>query len=195
MTGGPELVFLLEEASAQAMLEALVPRLVPSEVRVRFVAFEGKSDLEKQLVRRIARYANPAARFIVMRDKDAGDCKVIKSRLVDLCRQAGRPDTVVRIACCELESFYLADLAAVDAGLREGPGLAGLQDRRKYRNPDRLAKPSDELIRLTKQAYQKVSGSRAIGPHLDPDNTRSASFGHLVSAIRRLAAEIGAPPP
>ena len=45
-----ELVFMLEEQSARAMLEGLLPKLLPAEVTPRYVVFEGKQDLEKQLV-------------------------------------------------------------------------------------------------------------------------------------------------
>jgi adenine-specific DNA-methyltransferase len=38
-------------------------------------------------------------------------------------------------------------------------------------------------------AYQKVGGSRSIGPHLDPVNNRSHSFGVFVAGIRKLAAQ------
>ena len=48
------LVFFLEELSAKALLEMLLPRFVQEDKFVlRFVPFEGKQDLEKQLVRRI----------------------------------------------------------------------------------------------------------------------------------------------
>lgn len=193
MTPRPEIVFLLEELSAQAMLEGLVPRLVPDGIAVRYIPFEGKSDLERQLARRVQRYANPAARFIVLRDQDAADCQAVKARLAGLCKRAGRPSAVVRIACRELEAFYLADLAAVEHGMGL-TGLARRQNRAKYRSPDAMTSPSAELKRLTDGAYQKVSCSRAIGPQLDPGNSRSRSFMHLVAAIRRLATELSPPP-
>lgn len=181
-----ELVFLLEEPSAAAMLEAILPRIIPSDVVPRFITFEGKQDLEKQLVKRLRGYRNPKARFVVMRDQDAQpDCKVIKRRLVKLCRQAGRSSALVRIACKELESFYLADLKAVEQGLGIS-GLAAQQQSRKYRDPDRLESPKEELKKLTRYEYQQVSGSRAIGPHLDLENNRSRSFRNLVLGIRRL---------
>ena len=69
-----ELVFLLEEESAKQMLEGLMPRILPPDVTVRYVVFEGKQDLEKQLVRRIRLYRHPDARFVVVRDQDGGDC-------------------------------------------------------------------------------------------------------------------------
>ena len=181
-----ELVFLLEEPSAQDMLEGLLPRLLPAELHFRCIPFEGKQDLERQLVRRIRGYQNADARFIVMRDLDNHpDCQELKARLLEKCRSTGKSGvTLIRLACRELESFYLADLAAVEAGL----GINGLQKHqknRKFRAPDVLGSPSAELRQLTKGAYQKRAGSRSIGRHLDPENTRSASFRNLVSGIRR----------
>lgn len=70
-----ELVFLLEEQSAKAMLESLLPRLLDGNVSYRCITFEGKQDLEKQLTRRIRSYQNEQARFIVLRDQDSHpDC-------------------------------------------------------------------------------------------------------------------------
>jgi len=181
-----ELVFLLEEASAQAMLEGLLPKLLPEGTTVRYITFEGKSDLEKQLARKVRGYRNQEARFIVVRDQDSQpDCTVIKAKLLGLCQEAGKPEALVRIACRELESFYLADLAAVEKGLALS-GLAKRQGHRKFRSPDYLGSPSKELATLTKDRYQKVGGSRAIGPWLDPDNVRSDSFRNLIAGIRRL---------
>jgi len=182
-----ELVFLLEEESAKAMLEGLVPRLVPAEIPFRCIPFEGKQDLQGQAARKIRGYQNPDARFVLLHDQDSNpDCRALKAHLVAVCQRSGRAGVVVRIACHELESFYLADLAAVEKGLHLS-GLAGRQASRKYRSPDALANAADELNRLTGGVYQKVSGSRAIGPHLDVANTRSASFKNLVEAIRRAA--------
>lgn len=181
-----ELVFLLEEPSAQDMLKGLLPRLLPYGIGFRCIPFQGKQDLEKQFARKIRGYQNPEARFIVMRDLDNHpDCRVLKAQLLEKCNETGKADvTLVRLACKELESFYLADLAAVETGLRI-TGLKRHQLSRKFRAPDSLGSPKRELIQLTKSIYQEGAGSRAIGPHLDPENTRSDSFRNLVSGIRR----------
>lgn len=186
-----ELVFLLEEASAGAMLESLLPRILQPGIRHRLIVFEGKQDLEKQLYRRLRAYLNPQARFIVLRDQDcAPDCTTVKAKLLDICHHAeaaGR--TLVRIACKELEAFYLADLHAVEQAL----GITKLVSRQGnalFRSPDRLGNPSKELEKLTSGLYQKVSGSRAIGEWLDLTNERSPSFRNLVDGIRRMEAEL-----
>jgi len=179
------IVFLLEEPSAREMLEGLLPRLLPVGFKRRYVIFQGKQDMERQLVRRLRGWQLPDSVFVVLRDQDAADCHEVKARLVELCQRAGRDEVLVRIACRELESFYLGDLEAVERGL-EVRGLAAKQSKRKYRTPDNLSSPSIELSNLTGKLYQKVSGSRAIGPHLSLNSNRSHSFQVLLSGIKRL---------
>ena len=104
-------VFCLEEPSARAMLEGVIPRLFP-DVQFRFVVFEGKQDLHKRLVMRLRGWQGDAL-FVVMRDQDSGNCVDIKAQIFTLCEQAGRPNALIRIACRELESFYLGDLGKV----------------------------------------------------------------------------------
>jgi hypothetical protein len=178
-----ELVFFLEEVSALEMLQGLLPKLVPESITLRYVVFEGKQDLIKQLQKRLLGYLVPDAYFVVLCDKDAGECVELKARLVNECKQAGKSGYVVRIACHEIESWYLADLLAVEAALSLKK-LSLKQNLAKFRNPDLLANASDELMRLTDGQYQKVSGSRTIGPFLNVDNTRSNSFRVFVEGIR-----------
>ena len=183
------LVFLLEEESAKNMLEGIVPRLVPEGVHVQYMTFSGKQDLEKQMVRKIRFWLEPDSRFIILRDQDSGDCSVIKARLLELARQSGKADVcLVRIACRELESFFLDDLAAVAQALTL-PALAGKQNKTPYRRPDSIANAAEELKKLTGNRYSKLAGSRAIGPCLSLDGSnRSHSFGVLVEAIYRQAS-------
>lgn len=187
----PEIVFLLEEPSAKAMLETLLPRILDPQLRHRLIPFEGKQDLEKQLERKLRGYLNPAARFLIMRDQDShADCKALKKTLLAKCAAAGKGEvSLVRIACRELESFYLADLEAVESAFSLA-GLRKLQGTSKYRDPDRLGSPSKELNELTRGKYQKVGGSRALGLHLNLENTRSASFSNLIQGIRRLERQL-----
>ena len=186
-----ELVFLLEERSSKAMLETLLPRMLDKRINFRCIPFEGKQDLEKQLTHKIRAYQNQQARFIVLRDQDSHpDCTAIKQRLQGLCQASGKPGKyLVRIACHELETFYLADLRAVELGLRL-QGLEKQQQSRKFRNPDTLGSPSAELRTLTKKNYEKISGSRAIAQYLDLENERSPSFRNLLAAIRRMENEL-----
>ena len=180
-----KLVFFLEEQSAGEMLEKFLPKLLGESTDFQCISFEGKRDLEKQLKRKLQNWKMPNCCFVVMRDQDNEDCIAVKQKLIDICNQAGKPDTLVRIVCRELESWYLGDLSAVEAGL-EQTGLARLQNKEKYRNPDVLQNAKQELKKLTKEIYQPIDGSRKIGQHLSLKNNRSRSFNVFVDGVRQL---------
>ncbi|MBF0621368.1 MAG: DUF4276 family protein [Magnetococcales bacterium] len=181
-----ELVFLLEEPSAKEMLKGVLPRFVPEDVRIRYLVFEGKQDLAKKMPRRLKAWQSQDARFVVLQDRDGADCYQLKNKLVDLCKQANKTGVLIRIACRELESWYLGDLKAVEKGMAIN-GLSKMQNKRKYRTPDRLGNPVQELTRIATE-YQKIAGSRAIGPHMDLENNCSTSFNTFVSGVRRVIA-------
>ena len=179
------LVFFLEEPSAKAMLNGLLPRLHPMGWQFRYVVFEGKQDLEKQLPLKLRAWRLPDCKFVILRDKDSGDCVVIRNGLVEKCSKAGKPDALVRIAIHELESWYLGDLAAVEAGLGVS-NLARKQGSRRFREPDALSNPAQELRKLTTNKYQKISGSRAIGHHLSIENNCSKSYRKFISGLKKI---------
>ena len=180
-----EIVFFLEEPSAEAMLEGFLPKALPAGPSYRCIVFEGKQDLEKQLVKRMRGYRVPHSGFVVLRDQDSGDCKKIKSIFVQKCNEAKHPDALIRIACYELESWYLADLCAVEKAFSLSGFIKKYQNKMKFRSPDEFPSPAKTLKNIV-PLYQKVSGSRAIGPHIDPNNSRSRSFYSFVSGLRKL---------
>ena len=179
------LVFFLEEPSARDFLEAILPRVLPTHITPHFLVFEGKQDLEKQLVWRMKRWLRPNSRFIVMRDQDNGDCRVIKSRLLGLCQQAGQPTATVRIVCRELETFFVGDWRAIAAGFAQ-PKLSAQAQKAKFRQPDLLGSPSREIKQMI-PTYQKREGARTISPHLDLTSNRSTSFRVLLRTLSDMA--------
>ena len=151
------IVFLLEEPSAKEALNGLLPRVL-ANMRWLLIPHEGKQDLMKSIPRKLRAWQVPGDRFVVVRDQDSADCVEVKNRLVAICKAAGRPDALVRVACRELESWFLGDLAAVEKAT-DTKNLASLQMKPKYRDPDKLGYPSSELKRLV-PSYQKRSGAR-----------------------------------
>jgi hypothetical protein len=158
------LVFLLEEPSAKDALEAWVPTWLPDGVTPHYLVFQGKQDLENRMVLRMRHWLLPDSRFLVMRDQDSGDCRMVKATLQERCDAAGHPDAVVRVACRELESFFVGDWEAVAQAFGR-PALARHLD-----------------------GYQKRDGARRIAPLIDPARNRSASFHALRSAVLALGA-------
>lgn len=177
-------VFFLEGPSEQDFLQVVLPSILPSHVHAHFQVFEGKQDLEKRLPWRLKGWQLPNTRFVVLRDQDSGDCRVIKQRLQALCAQAGKPDVVVRIACRELESFFVGDWNAVAKAFGK-PALSALDKRAIYRTPDELGDPASELKKHI-SGYQKRDGARKIAPHLSVECNRSRSFQVLMHSITGL---------
>ncbi|MEL6928680.1 MAG: DUF4276 family protein [Cyanobacteria bacterium J06600_6] len=188
MSNYDQLFFLLEERSMHETLKILLPRIIPDHIYYKCIPHEGKHDLEKSIPRKLRAFPK-STKFVVVRDKDSGDCIAVKQKLVDLCKQANRSDTLIRIACHELESWFLGDLKAVEQGLELNKGkLSKLQNKAKYRNPDRLASPKQELQRIAPD-YQQIRGSRAIATYLDLRNNASESFQVFVKGIQQLVEE------
>ncbi len=182
------LVFLLEEASMKFFLDAFVPRVLPG-VPFKTIPHSGKNDLEKSLPRKLRAGWPPDTRFVVVRDQDQADCRAIKRRLADLCAAAGRPDALVRIACRELEAWFLGDLPAL-AEISGRPTLAALGEKARYRDPDAVDYPSRAIAELVPD-YKKTLHARRMAAALDPDRCRSESLRQLVAGLRRIARTTG----
>lgn len=179
-------VFLLEEASMKDLLDGLLPRLYP-DLPFFCVAYEGKDDLEKNIPLKLRAWQEPGVRFVVLRDNDNGDCVERKRRLLKLCEDAGRPDTVVRIVCQELEAWYLAEPDAL-ADAFEDEKLRGIGRQARFRDPDTVVRPSDALKKLI-PGFGKVSGAQTMAGFLTREGNRSKSFQVLLSGVDRLSAD------
>lgn len=191
----PFLVCCVEEPSAKEMFLGILPRFGLQESQdFQVITFEGKQDLEKRLPIRLKAWQRPNSVFLILRDQDSGDCYMVKQALLDKLLASGHKG-LVRIACRELESFYLGDLQAVATAMRM-PQLMKQQNNRKFRASDNLNNAKQELMNLTKNQYQEVAGSRAIAPllnlNLEPPTNRSQSFYHLINGIISLVSDGGA---
>ena len=88
------------------LLEGLLPRLYP-DLPFQCVSHEGKNDLEKSIPRKLRAWREPGVRFVIIRDNDGSDCRRVKNSLYSLCQEGSREDSLIRIACQELEAWYL----------------------------------------------------------------------------------------
>jgi len=182
-------VFLLEEYSMKVLLDGLLPRLFPG-LPFLCVPHEGKQDLEKSIPRKLRAWQEPGVRFCVIRDNDGADCVKVKESLASLCEQAGQPDTLVRIACQELEAWYFGAPQA----LADAFGAVGLRDiaaRARFRDPDRIVQPAAALTELVPE-FQKVSGARSMASAL-PRESGSHSFRVLIAGLHRLSEQASDP--
>ena len=137
------------------------------------------------LPRTLRAWRTPGARFVVVRDQDSADCRSVKERLVAIAKEAGRPDAVVRIACRELEAWLLGDPKGLARALGRNE-LEGIGTKEKFRDPDHLGSPSNELRQLL-GTYSKPAGARAAGHHISWTANQSRSFLQFVATVQRLA--------
>lgn len=181
------IVFLLEEKSSKNLIDAIAPQILPEGVSLYSFAFDGKSDLEKNIVLKMRGWLKPNTVFLVMRDQDSADCKLVKRNLMEKCSESRVPSDryMVRIACHELESFFLGDLDAVRAA---GYKITlSKKFKTGYDNPDSMTNAAEELAKITGQAYRKIQGSKDISCKMKLDGSnKSVSFNMLVSGIRKL---------
>jgi hypothetical protein len=169
----------------KVFLDGYLPRLIPG-LDFLCIKHEGKQDLEKSIPRKLRAFQKAA--FVVVRDNDSGDCIVIKTRLQRLCEEGGRSDALIRIACQELEAWYLG-VPETLADVYHQSQLTGLGSKAKYRNPDRIGTPSSELMKLVPE-FRKLEGARRMGAAmpLQKSVNNSQSFRVFVDGVRRISA-------
>ncbi|AVS63021.1 cytoplasmic protein [Paracidovorax avenae] len=186
------IIFLLEEPSMRVLLDDWLPRLFPGwrdGQHFQCIPHEGKSDLDRSIPRKLAAWRIPGDRFVIVRDNDNADCIDLKNKLRGLCTQGGRPETLIRIVCQELESWYLGDLAALAAAFDQ-PKVDTPAHRKRFIKPDDWQKPSAEVKRLV-PSFQKSSGARAMAKHLRPETNHSKSLQTFVAGVRHMATGMG----
>ncbi len=186
------IVFLLEEYSMKVLLDGLLPRLFPG-LGFLCVPHEGKQDLEKSIPKKLRGWREPGVCFVIIRDQDAEDCIEIKRRLVDLCAMHSERQTLVRICCQELEAWYLGEPPAMARAFGK-ENLATISAKARFRNPDAVTRPSDEIVKLVPE-FQKVSGARIMAKWLTRDGNSSQSFKTLVEGIAKLSVHMDSAKP
>lgn len=184
-----KLVFLLEEPSMEALLNGILPRILPEGVNFQTIPHEGKSELEKSIPIKLRAWNEPNVAFVIVHDQDSNNCIELKKKLVGLCANSNRK-FLVRIPCHELEAWYWGDLDAVSKAYDKA--LTPLKNKKKYRVPDQIENPKQELKKLIPQMGQ-IEGAQRIAPHMNIANNTSYSFNVFVQGILRLCEEVHHP--
>lgn len=200
------LEILVEEPSAEATLNYLVPRIVP-DVSFDVHPYSGKPDLLAKLPQRLQGYSKWLPddwRIVVLVDEDREDCLTLKQQLEGAANKAGlvmrssaaskqKPIQLAnRIAIEELEAWFFGDVPAiVQAYPKVSPNLG---KKAKYRDPDGIGGGTWEALErvLKKAGYHpggKIEVARNISQHMDPDNNTSHSFQVFRDALRELTQE------
>lgn len=206
------LIVLCEEPSAEEALNCLIGRLLPEPDTFQVVNLLCKTQLLAELPKRLRAYADRLRhesdlRVLVLVDRDQQDCHKLKQTLEQVAAAAGlrtlaaaRPapkqaplgpfQVANRIACEELEAWFLGDPAAVEQAY---PKVKRQHfDQAHLRNPDNVRGGTWEALERTLQKARyypaglaKIKAARDIAPHLDltPTVNLSPSFQAFVAGV------------
>ena len=176
------IIFLLEERSMKEVLDIILPQILPENVNFKTIPHNGKSDLEQSIPRKLKVWRQPDTKFVIIRDQDSADCVEVKKHLQNLVNTTGQK-ALIRIACKELESWYFGDLKAVSKAYSRD--ITELSRKKKYRIPDKIGNPKEELRKLFPK-HQQLDGAKRIALHMDVNNNTSTSFNYFVSGVKKL---------
>ena len=197
--------FLLEEASAEAALRNLLPRMVGQSHEFGLHVFNGKNNLLSRLPRVLKGYRSwlpKDSRILVLIDEDRQDCHALKARIETAATQAGFLTKTVsgarrsfqvlnRLAVEELEAWFLGDIEALVTAYPRVPKTLGC--KRGYKNPDGITGGTWEALErvLMKAGYyptglSKIEAARNISKHMDPERNMSKSFKVFKEGLQAL---------
>jgi len=187
--------FLVEEPSAEAALQNLLPKIFGDVATFTIHPYQGKIDLLKKLPIRLKGYSYWLLedwRIVILMDADDDDCLELKSRLERIAQDAGlvtksavppgqQFQVLNRLAVEELEAWFFGDIEALNAAYpRVSPTLG---QRAKYRNPDAITGGTWEALERLLQRLNyfpeglpKITMARKVSRHMNPARNRSRSF-------------------
>lgn len=199
------LEILVEEASAEAALRKLLPKILRGAATFNLVVHEGKPDLLKRLPDRLRGYRAwipEDYRIIVLVDEDREDCERLKQTLGEEARRAGfstpsKPgrrggfELLNPIAVEELEAWFFGDVEALREVYPRVP--ATLEQKARFRDPDAIKGGTWEVLErvLNRAGYfsagmPKIEVARRVAQHMEPERNRSHSFQVFRSGLTSL---------
>lgn len=186
--------FLVEEPSMEALLRALLPRMLTKTTSYEIYSFQGKQEMLKLLPDRLKGYSHwlPTDHgLVILIDRDQQDCKELKKKLLKIARSAKIKHALTRIAIEELEAWYFGDWKAVRKSYPKVDPNVPQQSR--YRDPDAIRGGTWEAFeRILKKAgyfttgLRKLEVAREIGQNLNPSLNSSRSFQVFRSGVLKM---------
>jgi hypothetical protein len=181
-----------EEVSIKNVFDIILPKVLPENVSFSIYKHQGKRDLEQAIRKAVPSISKiPDARILIVRDQDSGDCKATKQHIVDLMKDNCHCKYFVRIACRELESWFLGDLAAIEKAYKRFKAKKHLYKER-LRDVDCIVAPHKYLREIIpeysgKATLPKIETATRVAPFMNLENNKSKSFCHTICAIKKLA--------
>jgi hypothetical protein len=185
---------LVEEPSAEAALQNLLPAILTSQASFAIHPYYGKQDLLSRLHSRLKGYSKWLPldwKIVVLLDEDRKACKILKRKLEKAAIESGLTiksksfgvafQVMIRIVVEELESWFFGDPLAITEAFPRIP--AKLFQGSRYRDPDSIRGGTAEALEaiLKRHRYYpsgmpKIAVARLISRCMDPERNRSRSF-------------------
>jgi hypothetical protein len=198
------LVFLLEDLSMKYFLEEFFKKFFPKLSNGQDyhpIPHEGFTDLKHSIPRKLRSWKK-GAQFIILRDNDGDNssqttdlCLKRKQELAKICEESGHPNALIRIACQELEAWYLGDLTTVAKVYQKDINkLKRTIGSQKLKSPDSYPDPKKILEKLIPE-FQATQAARKLGGpiSLNRSENTSISFQVFVRGVLKLAQQSGLP--
>lgn len=177
-----KLLILCEEGSAKKFLDIFIPRLVSeyfpnyrkgTDYNFNIIETKGKGNIKKRLAQLDATITN-YTHLIILVDQDDDDCCNLKSIIQNSV--SWKTPTKIRIACHELESFYLGDKVALKHALGKDVPL-------QRRKPDNIPNAAKYISQY--KNYAKTELAPKMGKLISLQ-TESYSFNILTRTIKEM---------
>lgn len=171
------------------VLKNILPKILPPGYQLDRNYFlrphSGKSDLQKSIPQKMKAFSHfhEPVLIVILHDQHQADCFGLKQKLVRLCEDNGSCSFLVRIVCRELESWYLGDMAAIEAAYPQVKAKK-YKGKARFRDPDRCS-AAHEMEKIL-PAFQKIAASRKISQYMSVNENRSRSFNHFISGLIRV---------
>lgn len=140
------IIFLVEDYSMRKFLEGILPRLGFEKHKFEIKHHRGKEDLISHLDKIIPSLSKRAQQIIVIVDQDKQDCVTLKNKIKKKMARCSC-EYKIRIACYELEAWFLGDMKAI-AKCSTRFKASAFQAKKKYRDVDNIEKPSSVIERI-----------------------------------------------
>jgi len=184
------IIFLVEDYSMRKFLEGILPRLGFTADAFEIKHHQGKEDLLGNLTQVIPTLSKRAKHIVVLIDQDRQDCIQLKQKLKEKVAWCAC-DYTLRIACYELESWFLGDLDAITQ-CSERFRLKHFQNKQKYQQTDNIVKPSTDIETIVpdwKTLYSskpKFAEKMSQFIALEPEQNRSCRFSIFLKTLYEL---------
>ncbi|MCK5537632.1 MAG: DUF4276 family protein, partial [Bacteroidales bacterium] len=171
--------------------EGILPRLGFDEKLFEIKHHRGKEDLLNNLHKIIPSLSKRAKHIMVVIDQDKQDCVVLKNKINQQMIFRSDCTYTIRIACYELESWFLGDMAAIEQ-CSDRFKAQSFQNKDKYRHIDSIEKPSTVLTKIIpdwkKKHTSKPKFAETIASliSLEQNTNRSKSFLVLLDSLYSL---------